>query len=104
MKKTKTRAKIKSDAPTQLRKIRQKISKIDRQIAKLCSARLKLTGQVFTLKRREKMKLIDSQREQAVLLEYLQVLGAETSTARIKSLVQSVIELSPTYPKSKLFF
>ncbi len=102
MKKTRKKS-AKSAAPQnrQLAKFRTEITSIDRQIAKLCSQRLTLTGKVFDLKRKHKMNVIDKTREATVLTVYLKTLGPKTTLSRIAKLTDSVIELSPSYPSKK---
>jgi chorismate mutase len=81
-----------------LNKCRQEIDLVDQEIAKLCRRRLRLTRQIFKLKKQIKMKPVDAARELEIQRLFAQRLNGKSTKFRLNTFVRSLLQLNPQYP------
>lgn len=77
---------------------RQQIAELDQQIVLLCQQRIILAEDIFKLKQITDCPIIDEVQEREVYFRFIKSLDKNTTSDRIKNFVQSLIELSKTYP------
>lgn len=80
---------------TQLLKIRQKIDRLDDQIAKLIQKRLLLTDKAIEIKIKKKAPFQDQIREKKILKNYLHRLKLQSSGPRVRRFVAALLGLYP---------
>lgn len=82
-----------------IEKKRQQIAELDQQIVLLCQQRITLAEDIFKLKQVTNCPIVDAVQEREVYFRFIKSLGKNTTSDRIQNFVQSLIELSKTYPR-----
>lgn len=85
----------------ELKELRQQIDEIDRELVALFLRRMNCSAKIAEYKRNNKLPVLDSQRE-AALLERVSALSGEELSGYTAELYRAILSLSREYQQSRL--
>lgn len=84
-----------------LEKERMQIDQIDRQLVQLLEERWAVVDQIQAIKKREKLTVLDSSREQKVLEKVAQLVQTPAYKESIQAVFQAMMDRSKEYQHQK---
>lgn len=75
------------------------ITALDAEIFRLLRQRIKMSQKIMKFKTQKKISVIDTKREAEIERQIIKTLETQTTKARAKKFVQSLLQLNVKYPK-----
>lgn len=82
---------------TDIEQLRRNVDQIDKRIARLLHARVRLASKIILAKKQVAKPITDPKRERAITKHYLAVLKQPITNKHVRTLVRSILELTPPY-------